>query len=223
MARKPLSEKTVAANVLRWGTGALNIDGGRVFTGDRLVHPFIKRDDNDILGKGLGAGVRDEPDGRWPPNVILSPEAAEEMDRQSGTSKSKSSTGRQTPKNGTASLGNFEGTDNIAGHDDEGGASRFFPVFKYQAKAPESERPVIEGEPGHPTVKPLALMRWLSKLVTRPGGRVLDPFAGTGTTAEAGELEFLDVMLIERDPVSVRRVHKRMEKYPASLLKEVTG
>jgi DNA modification methylase len=85
---------------------------------------------------------------------------------------------------------------------DTGGASRFFPQldwspeydlpFLYQAKAPKSERPVIE-EDGrkivHSTVKPLALMRWLARLVTPPGGVVLDPFCGTGTTLQAAGLE----------------------------------
>ncbi len=72
------------------------------------------------------------------------------------------------------------------GHNDSGGASRFFPVFKYQAKAPKKERPVIEREDGskiqHPTVKPLALLSWLTALIVPPGGTVLDPFAGSGTT-----------------------------------------
>ncbi|WP_369676583.1 DNA methyltransferase, partial [Enterococcus faecium] len=70
------------------------------------------------------------------------------------------------------------------GHDDAGGASRFF----YVAKAPKSERPVVDGT-AHPTVKPLALMRWLCRLVTPPGGVVVDPFAGSGTTLEAAYLE----------------------------------
>src|SRR5699024_9960287 len=68
-------------------------------------------------------------------------------------------------------------------------SSRFFPVFKYQAKAPKKERPVIEREDGskiqHPTVKPLALLEWLVELITPPGGVVLDPFAGSGTTLQA--------------------------------------
>src|SRR5699024_4469836 len=76
--------------------------------------------------------------------------------------------------------------ENIPEYSDSGGASRFFPVFKYQAKAPKKERPVIEREDGskiqHPTVKPLALMEWLVELITPPGGVVLDPFAGSGTT-----------------------------------------
>jgi len=79
---------------------------------------------------------------------------------------------------------------------------RFFPQldwspeydlpFLYQAKAPKSERPVVEEDGrkiAHNTVKPLALMRWLCRLVTPPGGVVLDPFCGTGTTLQAARLE----------------------------------
>ena len=79
-----------------------------------------------------------------------------------------------------------------ATYGDSGGASRFFPTFRYEAKAPTSERPNVEGTV-HATVKPLALIRWLVRLVTRPGGRVLDPFAGSGTTGEAALLEGMEV------------------------------
>src|SRR5690606_961691 len=64
-----------------------------------------------------------------------------------------------------------------------GDSAKFFPIFTYQAKAPSKERPRVDGV-AHPTVKPLALVRWLVRLVTPPGGWVLDPFAGSGTTGE---------------------------------------
>jgi DNA modification methylase len=94
-----------------------------------------------------------------------------------------------------------------------GGSSRFFPVFRYCAKAGKKERPVVDGMPGHPTVKPVALMQWLVRLVTPPGGYVVDPFAGSGTTAEACLLEGFDCLLIERDTDSIQRIKKRMSKY----------
>jgi hypothetical protein len=78
------------------------------------------------------------------------------------------------------------------GHDELGGASRFF----YVAKAPKSERPVVDGT-AHPTVKPLALMRWLCRLVTPAGGVVVDPFAGSGTTLEAAYLEGFESIGVE--------------------------
>lgn len=71
LARKPLVG-TVAANVQQYGTGALNIAASRVGTEDNLTRPYIVRDDNQVYGKGLGAGVQTPPAGRWPPNVALS-------------------------------------------------------------------------------------------------------------------------------------------------------
>jgi DNA modification methylase len=95
-----------------------------------------------------------------------------------------------------------------------GGASRFFPVFRYEAKAATSERP-RDGDTLHPTVKPLDLMRWLVRLVTPPGGTVLDPFAGSGTTAEACVIEGFRCTTIEREaaylPLIISRLSKPIE------------
>ncbi|WP_295792041.1 DNA methyltransferase [uncultured Microbacterium sp.] len=89
--------------------------------------------------------------------------------------------------------------------------TRPFPTFRYEAKAPTSERPNVEGTV-HATVKPLALIRWLVRLVTRPGGRVLDLYAGSGTTGEAALLEGMEVDLIELEeshlPLILARVRK---------------
>ena len=102
------------------------------------------------------------------------------------------------------------------GHDDSGGASRFFPVFKYQAKAPAKERPQYTAEDGrvvkHATVKPLELMRWLVRLVTPAGGVVLDPFAGSGTTGEAAMLEGFDSILIEGEAEHLPLIDVRIDR-----------
>lgn len=94
------------------------------------------------------------------------------------------------------------------------GASRFFPVFKYQAKAPKKERPVIAREDGtkiqHPTVKPLKLMEWLVTLTTPPGGVALDPFAGTGTTLQAAKNKGFPAAGIEANPDYCELIHKRL-------------
>jgi hypothetical protein len=82
---------------------------------------------------------------------------------------------------------------------DAGGASRYFPVFRYEAKAPASERPRGEDGTAHVTVKPLALMRWLVRLVTPSGGLILDPLAGSGTTGCAAVLEGFRFVGIERE------------------------
>jgi DNA modification methylase len=78
--------------------------------------------------------------------------------------------------------------------------ARYFPAFRYQPKAPASERPRGPDGQGHATVKPLELMRWLVRLVTAPGGLVLDPFAGTGTTLQAALAEGMRAVGIEQDP-----------------------
>lgn len=94
---------------------------------------------------------------------------------------------------------------------DEGGASRFFPVFRYQSKAPTSERPVVDGV-AHPTVKPLTLLRWLCRLVTAPGGLVLDPFAGSGTTVEAAIIEGFRVIGVEQDATYLPLIRVRADR-----------
>lgn len=86
-------------------------------------------------------------------------------------------------------------------------ASKFF----YVAKAPKSERPVVDGV-AHPTVKPLTLMRYLVRMVTPPGGLVLDPFAGSGTTAEAALLEGFRFHVIERGEEYLPLIHARIER-----------
>lgn len=89
--------------------------------------------------------------------------------------------------------------------------ARFFPTFRYEAKAPTSERPVVDGI-SHPTVKPLELMRWLVRLVTPPGGTVLEPFAGSGTTVEAALVEGFECIGIERDPDYLPLIEHRLSK-----------
>ncbi|AEL98218.1 methyltransferase [Mycobacterium phage BigNuz] len=191
VARKPL-QGTVAANVLEHGTGALNIDACRVPTSDALVRPMEL--------------------GRWPTNVVLDEVQAAELDAQTGTLTS----GKLLPHhadNGKESgtLGAYKGAPGRESYGDSGGASRFFPVFRYEAKAAGAERPSVNGV-AHPTVKPLDLMRWLVRLVTPPNGVVLDPFAGSGTTAEACIHEHKRCITVEREaeylPLIVARLSK---------------
>src|SRR5699024_4043444 len=138
-------------------------------------------------------GETPETKGRFPANVLLDEHAAAEMDEQSGhIPPSRRVAKRDYIYENTGEFLNDFASDSkgrVLGHSDSGGASRFFPVFKYQAKAPKKERPVIEREDGskiqHPTVKPLTLLEWLVELITPPGGVVLDPFAGSGTTLQA--------------------------------------
>ena len=210
VARKPLSG-TVAATVLEHGTGAINVDACRVGTGED-TRRNAAGGDNGLLGTGTfkirERRAEDQPErgGRWPANTILTHAAdcgdvcgpscpVAEMDRQSGVSAGQSTV--------------------IDGTPDYGGASRFFPTFYYTAKASSAERPDADGT-RHPTVKPLDLMRWLVRLITPPGGTVLEPFAGSGTTAEACVVEGLHCIAIEREtdylPLIVARLTKPIER-----------
>ena len=134
-------------------------------------------------------------DGRWPANVLLDEYAAAEMDKQSGNVNGVIGRSSELIK-------------------DSGGASRFFPVFKYQTKAPKKERPAVEREDGtkiqHPTVKPLGLMEWLVTLITPPGGTVLDPFAGTGTTLQAAAQKGFNSIGIEQSAEYVELISQRL-------------
>jgi DNA modification methylase len=226
VARKPLIG-TVAANVLQYGIGGLNIDGCRVGAEARVNEPAGNKPGGasymmSVTGMPQDAEAR-TAEGRWPPNILLSEEAAEEMDRQTGTLTSGSNnfiressadfSGNTSPAYGAESR---PAGQQMISYGDTGGASRFFPCFKYQAKASPSERPKVNGI-AHPTCKPVALMRWLVKLVTPPEGIVLDPFAGTGTTAEACLDEGFKCILIERDEDYLRLIRARMNKRPLSL------
>ena len=176
----------VAANVQEHGTGALNIDATRI----------------------------GGPSGRWPANVVLDESQAAELDRQSGWSKSPpvGSVAVKQARVGQAAKGDERARVSPNGHGDSGGASRFM----YVAKAPKSERPVVDGT-AHPTVKPLALMRWLVRMVTPPGGTVLDPFAGSGTTLEAAMLEGFNVIGIEREADYLPLIQARIDRATAEL------
>ena len=105
---------------------------------------------------------------------------------------------------------------------DSGGASRFMPCFRHDAdfppfiwsaKAPTHERPRVAGE-SHNTVKPLALMRWLVRLVTPPGGTVLDCFAGSGSTGQAARAEGFQAVLIDSDPAAIPWIVARLDAHP---------
>jgi hypothetical protein len=229
VARKPLTG-TVAATVLAHGTGALNIDATRVAAdAPRPARVPSGRVAPDAVygGSGTLAGGTKAPDtsqGRWPANVVLThhPDCADpctegcpvaELDAQSGITRDGTAVKAKPGKGGPfGTIG--QGTHDPRGYSGQGGASRFFPTFRYQAKAPTKERPKVDGV-AHPTVKPLALMAWLVRLVTPPGGTVLDPFAGSGTTGEAAVMEGFNAVLIERDPTYLPLIEQRRTRRQA--------
>jgi len=215
LARKPLCG-TVADNVKAWGVGALNIDGTRIATDDDLGGGSYggvfggSRDEHGNLPKAIGSGDK----GRWPANVIFDEEAAQILDEQSGHSKSVPQILRQQPTNGL-SKGRESARVHETNYSDSGGASRFF----YTAKASKAEReagldaPIGERANFHPTIKPLALMRYLVRLVTPKGGKVLDPFMGSGSTGCAAVLEGCDFVGIDITPEYVAIAQKRIAHY----------
>jgi site-specific DNA-methyltransferase (adenine-specific) len=214
VARKPLAG-TVAENVQQHGTGALNIDGCRI-AGDvpSVPQPALNSPTGLVYGYKTGEGRNGEmssaPGGRWPANVAFDEEAAAMLDAQSGVSSSRSAL-MPLPKNcGFAgSVYGGDGSTNgasVRGHDDTGGASRFF----YTAKASRADRSTNGANNTHPTVKPTDLMRWLVRLVTPPGGIVLDPFAGSGSTLVAARAEGVRAVGIEREDEYARIIADRL-------------
>jgi site-specific DNA-methyltransferase (adenine-specific) len=226
VGRKPLVG-TVAENVLEWGVGGLNIDGSRIGTSDELGRPQGTMPQPMDWGKKSGEKFETTgaPGGRWPANVIFDEVTAGLLDEQSGVSKSAAS--MRGERHGTI-YGNGAGPtgqDSLRGHEDAGGASRFFYVAKAsrrdrnegleELEAQRHADRVVDDGPGgenprnrtntakqnfHPTVKPTALMRYLINLVTPPGGTVLDPFTGSGSTGKAALLDgfqFVGVELTE--------------------------
>jgi len=199
VARKPLVG-TVAANVLEHGTGALNVDGCRVAHGSdvdlTMVHRQQAEGTGNAVGKGWVASILGKeipmykPGGRWPANLIH--DGSEEvvgLFPQAGGGNGKPIHTGDFGKNGRYGKAFGATTQSYA---DTGSAARFF----YCAKASKADRG--EGN-AHPTVKPTDLMRYLCRLVTPPGGLVLDPFMGSGSTGKAAVLEGFRFLGIERE------------------------
>jgi len=221
VARKPM-ETTVASTVVEHGTGALNVAACRV---------------------GGAAG------GRWPTNVLMAHLLA--CDPDSGACVEGCpirELDRQAPDVGATDVGPDRWFD------DHGGASRFFPCFRYVAKPDRAERDaglhgivpcsicgglettrhgvggrsietdlfgVLEAETmapcvrnAHPTVKPVEAMRWLVRLVTPPGGLVVDPFTGSGTTGIAAKAEGLRFLGFEQGQEHADLARARIENFP---------
>jgi len=187
LARKPLEKGlTVAENMLKWGVGGLNIDESRIGSNPGYKYPNGPGGNSFSVGEG-NDGTRTEPvestQGRWPANLLLDERAAQMLDEQSGNCKSTggSQIKRQQKENAQGwCIADKRGEINApdTGFGDTGGASRFF----YVAKASKRERG--QGN-SHPTVKPIRLMEYLCKLITPPGGLILDPFCGSGSTGVA--------------------------------------
>ena len=218
LARKSLGSRTVAQCVAQFGTGALNIDGCRLSTDGR---PLRVGDDKDtgnntdtgrmngsLQGGSRAAGQTDL--GRWPPNVALDETAAARLDAEGGASRffyvAKAS--RDERERGCEDLPLRTAGDATGGRK-EGSAG---------LNSPRAGASRTRGARNHhPTVKPVALMRWLVRLVTPPGGLVLDPFAGSGTTGLACIKEQRRFLGIEREveyvAIAIARLHAEQARF----------
>lgn len=236
LARKPLSEKTIVDNVIKWGTGGINVDGCRVDTNGEKISVGFKDDKGNAFIDSNKELLEDRnyesPEGRFPANILFDETAAEMLDEQSGISQSKKRINPSTKKEGSL-FSEVGFTNTGAGeYNDKGGASRFFYVAKVSKKErnlglddfEDKENKEVYGkglntatklvtdkqkEDGvanrelvknnHPTLKPINLMTYLCRLITPPGGIVLDPFMGSGSTGISACLEGFRFVGMELD------------------------
>lgn len=211
VARKPLTG-TVAENVLQWGTGGINVDGCRVPTDELITNHSRGEDSAKSKGKygDSSSQVTHQTEGkkigRFPANLIH--DGSEEVVRlfpDSDGQKGNLVGHNKQRKSGNGIFGTFPpAKDAIKRDETERSAARFF----YTAKASASER---GKDNTHPTVKPLALMRYLVRLVTPPGGLVYDPFAGSGTTIIAAILEGFEAVGSEMETEYAEIANKRIK------------
>jgi site-specific DNA-methyltransferase (adenine-specific) len=232
VARKPLSG-TVADNVMRYGTGAINVDGCRVATDELAGKVYNNKGDSLSWGGTYGKGVaHGNAEGRWPANLIHDG-SDEVVGLFPGDVKGKVGMTGNTG-HGNNVFGKFNHQENrSAGISDSGSAARFF----YCAKASKRDRdegltlpprqyshdgrnkPIENAyqrnestaRNNHPTVKPTDLMRYLCRLVTPPGGVVLDPFMGSGSTGKAAMLEGFSFFGIERESAYLEIAKARID------------
>ena len=192
LARKPMSESTIANNVLKHGTGGLNIDATRIDLNGVPKTAGGCKGSKASLFNLTDNPQADNTTGRFPSNVLFDKDAAQVLDEQSGILKTGAMNSISKESNNRSMSGkNYE--RHVTASASEGGASRFF----YIAKASKSDRG--DGN-NHATVKPIKLMEYLINLVTPKGGTILEPFAGSGTTLLAAEKVGVCCKAFEIDP-----------------------
>lgn len=195
VAQKPFSEKNGALNILKHGVGAVNIDACRI---------------------GLRSlGAINPVEGRWPANLIHDGSAeviAQFPESKCAAAPVKGSEPSTTGDDNTNCYGKYGRVPGVFYGDQEGSAARFFETYPfddqtifYNGKATKADR----NGSRHPTVKPIALMRALIRHVTPPGGTVLDPFAGSGTTGSAALAEGVHCILMEAEQQFVADINQR--------------
>lgn len=222
MGQKPFSEKTGTANIRRWGTGAINLDGCRVDGNPAPWGTHTEGSGGYRLHK-RGTVAPPATNGRWPANLIHDG-SGEVLQAFPHTTSGTFSGHRNEPKTKNT-FGKFDLRDEVGHVGDSGSAARFFYCAKASRKDREegldasaksaggmvsntSGQHITRRDEGyspepranvHPTVKPTALMEYLVRLVTPPNGTVLDPFMGSGSTGKAAVFEKLKFIGVERE------------------------
>ncbi len=210
---------TFAQNAVKHGVAGLDIDAGRVKQGKQ---PGLRSkggfNDSVCFGNSEGVSNTDYSKGRFPANLIHDGSGEVlELFPDTGSSGSRA---RNNGKSNSNSLGDYNANKSF-GFDDKGSAARFF----YCAKASKRERNAgLDGmletkrQNHHPTVKPIALMRYLVRLTATPtGGTVLDPFMGSGSTGIACKIEGRDFIGIELNQEYLEIAEKRIEHANATV------
>ena len=202
VARKPLIG-TVAANVLEHGTGAMNVEGCKVRDGSETGNEKPKyqaNNKNAVYGAGMGGGAWENTSGRFPANVIHD--------------------GSEEPVALLGDAARFFYCAKASKKDRDEGMEQFAerPWVQWQTGNGASGKPssMSEGRNTsyrntHPTVKPTDLMRYLVRLVTPPGGTILDPFMGSGSTGKAAKLEGFNFIGIEREAEYIEIAKARID------------
>lgn len=217
VGRRPL-HGSIASNVASFGVGGFNVDANRIETTHcrlkRRAAGTIRSVSNGIYGLGgcvsleelCALAEKGEKTPHGEPAIRVLSRLHEKI---GGWEFKPSDKGRYAPN----VLLDESQADALAPEN-----RNFFPVFRYESKAPSAERPRV-GLTAHPTVKPLDLMRWLVRLVTPPDGTVLEPFAGSGTTVEACIIEGFHCIAIEREadylPLITQRINRRRDPVAA--------
>ena len=242
---------TYVENIEKLGVGAMNIGACRVPISQEDIDmlnakasksPTTNYSDKDdkVYGKyELDMAVPANPDGRFPPNVVIDDEFAKAVDAQTGVTKSTGGSGIASTSNRARSIygaynqetnENYH-NDSLGGYGDVGGGSRLFPIFKYNAKVSPSERLLPDGTRNpHVTLKPVELIKWLIKLITPKDGMTIDITAGSCTHALACEelntdggynLKYIDIELCNDEENPYCDVGKqRVETYVNSIKKK---
>jgi site-specific DNA-methyltransferase (adenine-specific) len=248
VARKPLIG-TVAANVLTYGTGGLNIDGSRV--GNEIVSTHHAPKGTFAGGepnRGSDTSTYQNHTGRWPANVIH--DGSDEVVALFPDSKGGAFPAKRGQAINTSFASGQETEGGFRAMGDSGSAARFFYCAKASKRdrnegldgLPSQRRAGLQGadndkdnldpvserwrtQPSanhHPTVKPTDLMRYLCRLVTPPGGIVLDPFMGSGSTGKAAMYEGFEFVGIELTdeylPIAKARIEFAIEEMKGRLL-----